>query len=130
MRASRCSLRISADVGRDLGDDMAGGNGVDVDTGAGPVVGQGHGELPDPAHAGGIAGDEEAAPAGEERGGEDDLARATGENLPAKLAGEDEPGAVVDLKNLVPGVVRMLGGGEGTTIPTFLRRISTRSTSR
>lgn len=103
-------LGIAAQGGRVVGGDVARHDGVDVDSLAGPFIGQRHGEPADRSLACRVARHGDAALERQQRGDEDDLSVAAFEHLPAKLAAENELGVEVDLHDAVPILVRVLGG--------------------
>ena len=76
-----------------VGRDLARRDRVDVHAVGSPLVGERLRQLRDPALAGGVAGDGDAALEREHRGDEDDLAAAVLDHPPAELAGEHELGA-------------------------------------
>jgi hypothetical protein len=98
------------------GGEVAGGDGVDLDSLGGPLVGEGLGELGDSAFAGGVGGDANASLKAEEGGDVDDFAAvcaeaAAGDHVAGGELGELKDAGEIDLKDLLPVFEGDLFGG-------------------
>lgn len=93
-----------------VGRDLARRNGVHVYALPGPLVGKRFDQTPNGSFTGRIARHCDAALKRQQRGRKDYLALAPRQHIPAKFAGQDERRRLVDGNDLVPILVRMLGG--------------------
>ena len=84
------------------GAEVAGCNGVDLNTFGCPLVGKGFGELGDASFAGGVSGDADASLEAEKRRDVDDLAVAARNHVASGELRELERASEVDLEDAVP----------------------------
>ena len=108
------------------GAEVAGGDGVDLNSFGGPLVGEGLGELGDATLAGSVGGDTDASLEAEERGDVDDLSMAARHHVASGELGELKGTGEIDLKDAVPVLESDLFGGGTVDGPALLMRMSTR----